>query len=109
MDKYAVALHKQGLYAPTKVGDFTYIPDYDRHIWMGQIAGTLAELAEQTNAAIKSVLNFGDPWLTLEIIQVEKGELVPQPSFETPAHIRPRKLQVVGLVGAAVGATHEET
>jgi hypothetical protein len=97
MNKYAVAIQKQGLYAQTKVGDFIYVTEYDRHIWMGQIASNMEELAEQTNAAIKSVMNFGDPWQTLEVIQVEKGELVPELSFETPTPLpRPRKLKVVG-------------
>ena len=109
MEKYAVALQKQGLYAPTKVGDFTFVQEYNRHIWMSKIASDMEELAEQTNAAIKSLIDFADPWLRIEIIQVEKSELIPESSFETP---RPRKLKVLGqqlVPGAiAVGQTNAE-
>jgi hypothetical protein len=70
----------------------------------------MEELAEQTNAAMKAVLNFGDPFLTIEIIQVEKGEVIAESSSEPMSmQVRPRKLQVIGQpVAAGVGATHEE-
>jgi hypothetical protein len=71
-DRYAVALNDQGRFAPTVVGDFAFVPEAGRHIWNGKVATSMAELAEQVNGAIKSIVNFGDPFKTIEVVPVGK-------------------------------------
>lgn len=69
-DNYAVALNDQGRYASTVVGEFTFVPEAGRHIWNGNVAHSMAELAEQVNCAIKAIVNFGDPFKTIEVVRV---------------------------------------
>ncbi len=101
MEKYAVALQKQGIYAPTKVGDFWFDPTYERHIWFGKTASNMEELAEQVNGAMKSLVAWADPFLSFEAILVETSELVPEPSSENLMPAPRRKLQVLGKQSVA--------
>lgn len=71
---FAAAITRQGRFAPTCVAGFTFDPEAERHIWQGKVATNAAELAEQVNGAIKSIAAFGDPWMTLEIVEVPGGE-----------------------------------
>lgn len=71
--KFAVALNDQGRFAQTVVGDFTMVPEAGRHVWQGEIATSMVELAEQVNGAIKSIIDFRDPFKTIEVIAV--GEM----------------------------------
>jgi len=77
-------------------------PEYERHIFQGKTASTLSELADQVNAAVKSVLEFRDPFIGFEVVEVEKGA---EPKPQT-------KLNAVGTVlnpvGATIGQTHSE-
>jgi putative intracellular protease/amidase len=67
--RFAVALNEQGRFAATTVGDFTLVPEAGRHVWKGKIAASAAELADQVNGAIKSIIDFGDPF-KIEVIAV---------------------------------------
>lgn len=101
MEKYAVALTQQSRFAPTKVGEFLHDPKCDRHIWQGKTASTMAELAEHTNAALQSLIDFRDPFLGIELIKVESGKQ--EEPF--PASYLTRQLNAVGTTGCQ---THKE-
>jgi len=72
--KFAAALNEQGRFAQVCVGDFTLLPEVGRHIWKGKVAETIEELAEHINGALKSISEFGDPFLTLAVVAVSQGE-----------------------------------
>ena len=94
-EKYAVALNRQSKFAPTEVGEFVFVPEYDRHLWKSKTASNMAELAEQVNGAINSVINFGDPFQTLEVVQVEKPD-TKSASNGNKLAVPQRKLKVIG-------------
>ena len=71
---FAAAINRQGRFAPTCIAGFTFVPAVERHIWQGKVANDAAELAEQVNGAIKGIASFGDPWMTLDIVEVPGGE-----------------------------------
>jgi hypothetical protein len=71
--RFAAALNEQGRFAQTCVGDFTLLPEVGRHVWKGKFAENAAELTEQVNGALKSIADFGDPFMTLEVVAV--GEI----------------------------------
>lgn len=70
---FAACLNKQGQFSATVIGDFALLPEVGRHVWKGKIANTSAELAEQVNGAIKSVQAFGDPFQSVEVVEIEAG------------------------------------
>lgn len=66
---FCVCLNNQGRYATHQVGDFIFVVEAGRHAWQGKIAATAEELAEYVNGAVKSIVDFGDPFKTLEVVE----------------------------------------
>lgn len=70
MSKFAVAIHDQGRFAPTCVGDFQFLPDIGAHVWKAKTAETMKDLAEQMNGAFLSWKEFGNPFINLRVIEI---------------------------------------
>lgn len=81
--KYAVSISDQGRFAPTQVGDFCFLPEHNLHVWKGTLATTMRELAEQVNAATASLLEFGSPFTTLRVVEVDVAAAVDE-NIPTP-------------------------
>lgn len=71
--RYAVCLNEQGRFSSVNIGDFTKRPEVnDRHVFKGIFAETIDELAEQVNAAVKSVAAYADPFQVVEVVGVKQ-------------------------------------
>lgn len=108
MEKYAVALKRQSRFAPTRVGEFVHSSEHDRHIWKDKTASNMAELAEQTNAAIDAIVDFNDPFLRIELVQVEKADPFPLSLLKNGEDVSPQHRKL-NAVGTSACQTHEET
>jgi hypothetical protein len=73
--RFAVVLNEQGRFAQTCVGEFNLLPEVGRHVWKGTLAETAEELASQVNGALKALVEFGDPFLTIEVVAVGDEKL----------------------------------
>ena len=74
--KYAVCISDQGRFAPTCVGDFSFLPDQNLHVFKGILASSAKELSDQVNAAVASLSAYGSPFTTLRIVEISDVEEV---------------------------------
>lgn len=69
--KYAVALSEQSKYGPTVIAGFTFLPECNLHVWKSVYATNAHELCEQMNVAYAALQEYGSPFTTLRVVELE--------------------------------------
>lgn len=93
--QFAAAINDQGRFAPTAVGDFNFVPEANAHIWKSKFAINAADLAEQVNGAVLSVAAWGNPHVTLRIIEFGGSPEVVDENASTPQSEKEALLETI--------------
>lgn len=93
--RFAAAINDQGRFAPTSVGDFNFVPEANAHIWKGKFATSAADLAEQVNGAVLSVAAWGNPHVTLHVVEFGASPEVVDENASTPESEKEALLETI--------------
>jgi len=77
--KAIVTLETRSKQPRPKVGPFLWSNDHGRHVWKGEIAMTVHQLAEQVNEATDFMAEEDNPYIKLRVVVLEEAKkLVPK-------------------------------